>query len=69
MKNADDNRKARHKRLKPKPRCEVCNGRFGLIRRRLAFKQFCSKRCLDQYRASRKHQPFSLKHWMEFSRG
>jgi hypothetical protein len=53
---------------RPKPRCEVCKGSFGLIRHRLAFKQFCSKRCLDQYLATRKHL-FDLKQWADLARG
>jgi hypothetical protein len=53
---------------KPKPRCEICNGAFGLIRYRLAHRQFCSKRCLDQYLATRKQQPSSLKQWTDFSK-
>jgi hypothetical protein len=32
-------------------RCCACNGRFGLIRYRLAQKSFCSKLCRDKYRA------------------
>jgi hypothetical protein len=41
-------------KVRPKQRCEVCSGRFGLIRHRLAFKQFCSRHCLNQYLASLK---------------
>ena len=37
------------KPIKRTPRCETCNGKFGLIRHRFAHKQFCSKRCLDRY--------------------
>ena len=37
------------KPIKQTPRCETCNGKFGLIRHRFAHKQFCSKRCLDRY--------------------
>ena len=32
-------------------RCYRCGGRFGLIRHRLALKQFCSQRCLSEYKA------------------
>jgi len=32
-------------------RCHQCNGRFGLVRYRFELKQFCSKRCLLEYRA------------------
>ena len=58
-------KEAHYKRPQSKPRCEVCNGSFGLIRHRLAYKQFCSKHCLDQYLASRK-QSIGLKQWTEF---
>ena len=51
-----------------KPRCEICNGCFGLIRHRFAHKQFCSKRCLGQYLAVSKQRPSSLKQWLDFSR-
>jgi hypothetical protein len=53
---------------KPKPRCEICKGSFGLIRHRFAHKQFCSNRCLDQYLLKKKQQPSSLKQWIDFSR-
>src|ERR1700692_3873991 len=33
-------------------RCYQCNGRFGLIRRRFAMKQFCSTRCVDEYKTT-----------------
>jgi hypothetical protein len=36
-----------------KPRCEICKGGFGLIRYRLARKEFCSKQCLERYLAER----------------
>ena len=61
-------KEAQYKHPKAKPRCEVCNGRFGLIRHRSASKQFCSKHCLDQYLAKRKEQPFGLTQWTDFSR-
>ncbi len=32
-------------------RCFQCKGHFGLVRYRLASQQFCSKRCLDQYKS------------------
>jgi hypothetical protein len=53
---------------KPKPRCEMCNRGFGLIRHRFAHKQFCSNRCLNQYRANRKQEPSSLKQRIDFFR-
>ena len=51
---------------KRKPRCEVCDGCFGLIRHRFAHKQFCSKRCLEQYLAKSKRQPPQFKQWTGF---
>jgi hypothetical protein len=32
-------------------RCFQCKGPFGLTRRKFASQQFCSKRCLDQYKS------------------
>ena len=61
-------KEAQHKGSPPKPRCDVCKGSFGLIRHRLAYKQFCSKHCLNQYLAKREQQPFGLKQWIDFSR-
>jgi hypothetical protein len=31
--------------------CHLCSGRFGLIRHRHGSKQFCSKKCLHEWRA------------------
>ena len=53
---------------KRKPRCEICNGCFGLIRHRIGHKQFCSKHCLEQYLAKSEQRPSSLKQWLDFSR-
>ena len=61
-------KEAQHKSSSSKPRCEVCKGSFGLIRQRSAYKQFCSKHCLEQYLAKREQQPFGLKQLMEFAR-
>jgi hypothetical protein len=52
----------------PKARCEVCKGAFGLTRRRLASKQFCSKQCLDWYLAERIHRVSSFKQSIDLSR-
>jgi hypothetical protein len=49
--------------MKSTPRCDICNGKFGLIRHRFAQKQFCSKRCLNQYLVKRKQQPSSVTQW------
>jgi hypothetical protein len=48
--------KTNRRASKSKPRCEICNGRFGLIRHRFARKQFCSKRCLERYLAKSRQQ-------------
>jgi hypothetical protein len=53
----------RRKPMKSTPRCDICNGKFGLIRHRFAQKQFCSKRCLNQYLVERKQQPSSVTQW------
>ena len=58
----------KHREGDARRRCEVCGGKFGLIRHRLAYKQFCSKHCLDEHLAKRKQQPFDLKQWMDFAR-
>jgi hypothetical protein len=47
-------------------RCYQCNGRFGLIRRRFALKQFCSKRCLDEYQSGTEHKVSRIKEWTDF---
>ena len=44
-----------------KPRCEICKGRFGLVRYRIAQKQFCSKQCLERYLAERMQRISSVK--------
>jgi hypothetical protein len=31
--------------------CYQCKGHFGLVRHKFASQQFCSKRCLDQYKS------------------
>jgi hypothetical protein len=47
-------------------RCYQCNGRFGLIRHKSALKQFCSKACLAEYRASSEREVSRLKAWTTF---
>jgi hypothetical protein len=42
-------------------RCCACNGRFGLIRYRLAQKSFCSKLCRDKYRADTERKVSRIK--------
>jgi endogenous inhibitor of DNA gyrase (YacG/DUF329 family) len=50
---------------KTRVRCATCGGGFGLIRHRLAHRQFCSKHCLEQYLANRKQK---LSNLSDFSR-
>jgi hypothetical protein len=46
-------------------RCYKCNGHFGLVRRRLGLKQFCSTRCLNQYKTD--IEPTArIKEWTHF---
>jgi hypothetical protein len=47
-------------------RCYQCNGRFGLIRYRLALKAFCSKRCLNEYNADSERRISRIKTWADF---
>lgn len=47
-------------------RCDQCNGRFGLIRYRLARKCFCSKHCLNAYRADTDPKLARFKGWIDF---
>jgi hypothetical protein len=44
-----------------KVRCEVCQGSFGLTRRRFAQKQFCSAHCLEWYMAQRESRVASFR--------
>ena len=45
----------------PRARCEVCEGAFGLTRRRFEQKQFCSKHCLEWYVADGTNRVSSFK--------
>jgi hypothetical protein len=47
-------------------RCYQCNGRFGLVRHRFALKQFCSKHCVENYRANADRTISREKVWKEF---
>jgi hypothetical protein len=47
-------------------RCYQCNGRFGLVRHRLGLRQFCSTRCLGQYRTDTERTATRLKEWADF---
>jgi hypothetical protein len=50
-------------------RCYTCNGRFGLVRYRVALKQFCSKLCLEKYKANTDRQASRSKQWIDFLTG
>jgi hypothetical protein len=52
-------------RLAPN-RCYHCHGHFGLIRHRFAFKQFCSKACLERFRNDTDRETSRRKKWTEF---
>jgi hypothetical protein len=47
-------------------RCYQCNGRFGLVRRQLGLKQFCSTRCLNQYKADIQRAETRIKEWTHY---
>ena len=47
-------------------RCFQCNGRFGLIRYSHALKQFCSKRCVNKYKADTERKNSRIKEWRDF---
>jgi len=47
-------------------RCCQCNRRFGLVRRRLGLKQFCSARCLGQYKSDIERTTNRIKEWTDF---
>jgi len=50
-------------------RCHHCNGRFGLVRHRLAHRQFCSKACVAQYRADSAREASRFTAWTHFLTG
>jgi len=47
-------------------RCCQCNGRFGLIRYRLAQKGFCSKQCREKYKSDMDRKASRIKAWTAF---
>ena len=55
-----------HRGIPGTKRCYLCNGPFGLIRHRLALKQFCSKQCLDQYKGKIESHGSRSKQWIDF---
>jgi hypothetical protein len=49
-----------------KRQCDMCNGRFGLVRQRFGYKQFCCKACLDDYRSCVLRGAHRSRRWLEF---
>src|SRR5262249_62311773 len=49
-----------------KRRCDMCKGRFGLVRHRFGWKQFCCKACLDKYLSDTTREAQRSKHWLEY---
>jgi uncharacterized paraquat-inducible protein A len=47
-------------------RCCQCNGRFGLIRYRLAQKSFCSRQCREKYKSDSDRKISRMKAWTAF---
>jgi hypothetical protein len=47
-------------------RCQLCEGRFGLIRHRCALRQFCSKACLHEYQLERERTVTRIKQETDF---
>jgi hypothetical protein len=58
-------KKTSRKSVGRRARCSLCGGGFGVIRFRFELREFCSKRCLNRYLASRIERPWSLKEWIE----
>jgi hypothetical protein len=44
----------------------MCNGRFGLVRHRFGWKQFCCKACLDSYLIDTMGEAHRSRRWLEF---
>ena len=51
---------------RPMKRCCQCQRPFGLVRQRIGFKQFCSKRCVQRYQADTERRISRLKGWTDF---
>ena len=48
-----------------KNHCAYCHGKFGLVRHHRAFKSFCSRECLDQYKAWLRAEVGKRKGWSD----
>jgi hypothetical protein len=46
--------------------CYQCDGQFGLIRHRANRKQFCSKRCVEKYRAGTELKMPLIREWRDY---
>ena len=46
--------------------CDMCNGRFGLVRQRFGWKQFCCKACLDNYLSRNLREAYRSNRRLEF---
>jgi hypothetical protein len=47
-------------------RCYQCDGQFGLIRHGANRKQFCSKRCVEKYRAGIELKMPLIREWRDY---
>jgi len=45
--------------------CAYCHGKFGLVRHRRAFKSFCSRKCVDHYKAWLRAEVGKRKGWSD----
>ena len=48
-----------------KNHCAHCHGKFGLVRHRRAFKSFCSRKCVDHYKAWIRAEVGKRKGWSD----
>jgi hypothetical protein len=48
-----------------KNRCAYCQGKFGLVRHRPAFKSFCSQKCVDHHQVWLRAEVCKRKGWLD----
>jgi hypothetical protein len=48
-----------------KNRCASCQGKFGLVRHRPAFKSFCSQKCVDHHQVWLRAEVCKRKGWLD----
>jgi hypothetical protein len=46
--------------------CAYCYGKFGLVRHRSAFKNFCSHGCVEQHKTWLREEARRRDSWVEF---